>query len=108
MPRSTVSQPFEWRLFFWASHLRGGAGFLVVLGETTRIIDADHESRGNRLVSVEKSDEVRQNAACWIFFDPFDAPEYTWLAWQGVTPAMWKQLTGEDLGEIPESHGVMF
>jgi hypothetical protein len=110
MPRSTVEKAWEWRLFDWALRYRGGAGFVVIVaedGKPAQIHDGDGE---RRLVPHERAERLRQNAAHWIFFDPFDPPVYAWLEWQEVTQAMWESLLGDKLDEpeFPASHSVMF
>lgn len=126
MPRTTVAHRFEWLLFAWAQALRGGAGFLAVVdegGAIARIHEADARSFGNRCVAHEVHDAVTRSAARWIFFDPFDAPEYAWLGWQAVPPSAWGPLVRAGLeppvlavfadleallAAIPPSWGVMF
>lgn len=126
MPRATVSYPFEWKIHGWALQLRGGDGFVVVLGEdgaVVRVVEGDRVSFGNRCVSHEIMDEVTRGQARWVFYDPFDAPEYAWLQWQGVPRATWERLLGasfaaEDLHgfgrsrgtleDVPATWGVMF
>lgn len=126
MPRTTFSYPFEWKVHGWAASFRGGAGFVALLGEAGevfRVVEADRESFGNRCVSHEIMADVTRGEARWIFYDPFDAPEYAWLQWQGVPRATWERLLGEEFAagdfqgfgrardaveEFPTAWGVMF
>jgi hypothetical protein len=126
MPRTTVSYVFEWKIHAWAQRLRGGDGFVALLGaagDIVRVVEGDHASFGNRCVSHAIMEDVTGGQARWIFYDPFDAPEYAWLQWKGVPRATWEELLGasfvaEDfqgfgrvhdaVGEFPIAWGVMF
>jgi hypothetical protein len=57
----------------------------------------------------------------FLFYDPFDAPEYTWLEWQGIARPIMERLLGQAFVETdffslkdgrqqpyPETWGVMF
>ena len=122
MPRSTVQYAFEHGLLGWAQNFRAGAGFLALFGpegELLEVHEADTAQFGNRLVSHERKDRLTQSHPSWLYFDPFDWPEYAWLQWNQVPRATLKQLLGEHWGqalrlgkgdpqELPESWGVMF
>lgn len=126
MPHATAAHPFEWLIHGWAAGLRGGDGFLALVdddGAITRIVDADHVSFGNRCLSHAARDALVAGAGRWIYYDPFDAPEYAWLEWREVPQATWRALLGGDaaaarvgagvelervLAAIPPSWGVMF
>lgn len=125
MPRTTFAYGFEWKIHGWAQRLRGGDGFVALLGENgdvVRVVAAERTS-GERCGSHAVMTELTGGAARWIFYDPFDAPEYAWLQWQGVPRATWERLLGErfaaedllgfgrargPLGEFPADWGVMF
>lgn len=126
MPHTTFAYPFEWKIHAWAQRFRGGAGFLALVGEVgefVRVVEADRVSFGNRCVSHAVKEAETRGAPRWIFYDPFDAPEYAWLEWQGVPQIMWEWLlelpfAPEDLrafrgeaaalAEVPAAWGVMF
>jgi hypothetical protein len=122
MPRSTVKYAFEHGLLAWATNFRAGAGFLVLFGpegELLEIHEADAAQFGKRLVSHERKDRLTQAHPSWLYFDPFDWPEYAWLEWSQVPRATLEQLLGEPwvqalrsgkggLPELPESWSVMF
>lgn len=126
MPHTTFSYPFEWKVHAWAQRLRGGDGFVAVLGEggdIIRTVEGDDASPGGRCVSHALKEEATRGEARWISYDPFDAPEYAWLQWQGVPRATWERLLGERfvagdlvgfgrarglLDEFPADWGVMF
>lgn len=114
MPRTTARHAFEFAIHGWALRLRDGDGFLALLDDTgalVRVIEADHTSFGNRCVSHPVKDAVVAGEPRWIFYDPFDAPEYAWLSWEGVSKDMWNRLLADpfDPGvDVPTSWGVMF
>lgn len=122
MPRSTVQYAFERALLAWAQHFRSGDGFLAVFdpaGNIAQVYEAEPAPSGRGLIPHELMERVTQAHASWMFFDPFDWPEYAWLAWKAVPAATLKQLLDEhwanalsasanDPKELPESWGVMF
>ncbi len=121
MPRSTVSHAFEHGLLAWAMEFRGGDGFLAVFGPTGQVAEvyvAEAAESGKRLVSHELKERVTRERSSWMFFDPFDWPEYAWLEWSNVPRATLEQMLGpwrkafgasaESPKELPESWSVMF
>jgi len=121
MPRSTAQYVFERWVLAWALNFRAEAGFLVLFGpegELLEVHEADTAQFGNRLVSHERKDRLTQSHPSWLFFDPFDWPEYAWLQWNQVPRATleqliepWAKLFRPEKGEpqkLPESWGVMF
>ncbi|MBL9100442.1 MAG: hypothetical protein JNL82_05780 [Myxococcales bacterium] len=114
MPRATACHPFEWRIHAWAVRLRDGAGFLALLderGDITRVVEADRRSFGNHCVAHAVMTTETAAHPRWIYYDPFDAPEYAWLAWQGIVQTTWNRLLDDTLAppqDIPPSWGVMF
>jgi hypothetical protein len=122
MPHSTVKYAFEHGLLGWAQDFRQGAGFFVVFGpggEIVEVHEAEPTSTGKRLVSHERKEQLTQAHSSWMYFDPFDWPEYAWLEWNEVPRATLEHLLGEQwvqalrsgkagLRELPESWSVMF
>lgn len=122
MPRSTVKYAFEHGLLGWAMEFRGGDGFLAVFGPTGQVAEvyvAEPTESGQRLVSHELKERVTRERSSWMFFDPFDWPEYAWLEWNNVPRATLEQMLGEPWRrafgasaespqELPESWSVMF
>lgn len=97
----------------WAGSFRDGAGFVAILGpagDIVRVHEPDTVSFGNRCVSHALQEAVTREAASWIYYDPFDWPEYAWLEWTAVMPQAWRRLLGPDADAdaIPPSWGVMF
>ncbi len=72
---------------------------------------------------AETKKDFRAVGRRYIFFDPFDAPEYTWMEWHGITRQMMEARMGSSFEEsdfvpvhgpplaekgFPESWDVMF
>src|SRR5437868_2341965 len=122
MPRSTVKHAFEHGLLGWASQFRGGDGFLALFdpaGTITEVYVGEAAQSGKSLVSHELKDRITQKHASWMFFDPFDWPEYAWLEWHQVPRATLEQMldepwrkafgsSSESLKDLPETWSVMF
>lgn len=124
MPHATNQYGFEWRILEWASRLSsqltGAADFPFLMlfgpdGQIHRIHFGDgpqqHDDRAWQL--------LREAVPKWFFYDPFDAPEYTYIGWQGVAEAWFELVLGvsfeiSDLTaagktiEFPMNWGVMF
>ena len=41
-------------------------------------------------------DELVDSNHAFIFFDPFDAPIYSWIEWQGIAPTTMERLLGAE------------
>jgi hypothetical protein len=122
MPRSTVKYAFEHGLLAWASSFREGEGFFAVFGPTGQFVEvhmAHPTPSGKRLIPHERKEQLAQVHPSWLYFDPFDWPEYAWLEWHAVPQATLEKLIGEpwvqafregkgEFPELPESWGVMF
>jgi hypothetical protein len=122
MPRSTVKHAFEHGLLGWASQFRAGDGFLAVFGPAgtiTEVYVGEADQSGKRLVSHELKERITQQHSSWMFYDPFEWPEYAWLQWNQVPRAALEQMLGEpwrkafgasaeSLKELPETWSVMF
>ena len=100
MPRSTQSYPFEWKVLGFASSLSarlvgrpGYDSFLMVL-------DTDGSVRMLQFERSESSWAQRtamldSTGASYLFYDPFDAPEYTWLSWNRIERSTMERLMEE-------------
>ena len=123
MPRATANYPFEGKV--WSGlvglgdHLlgRSGEGF----GFTATLDDA---GRLTAIYAEEVDPDFRKRfkeAASSLFYDPFEGPVYTYIAWTNVPRTVMQRLlkidfqredfTGRDgqvLDAFPASHGVMF
>jgi hypothetical protein len=108
MPRSTAEWPFEFRLLAWADGHCLGTGFLLTLdadGREEGLVEGSGESA---LVDRALVDAVKVTGARYVFFDPFDKPEYAWLEWRDFPQHVFERLLGEPLeGEVPATWSVM-
>ena len=130
MPRATARFQFEWKVFSWAGHLSE-----VLTGED-RCFLAILDSRGavcQLLFGADQSqydsqtwEPLQRSNPCWLFYHPFDAPEYIYMQWQNVQRSTMERLRGESFVdadlvskplssqaageriEFPTSWGVMF
>lgn len=132
MPHMTVAYPFEWAVLGFAQgvseHLSGGIHpFLLTL---TPDGAARHLTFSNRLPSWhDETEQLNKEGASFLFYDPFDWPEYCWLEWTRVPRATMERLVGHPFTDdafvktgpatdqapdlkpantYPESWGVMF
>jgi len=66
---------------------------------------------------------LHDNTMKWLFYDPFDSPEYIWLAWRNISRDVMEHLLGvsfqakdflpnrdgaEIIHSFPETWEVMF
>ena len=99
MPRATTRFQFEWKVFSWADHLSE-----VLTGET-RCFLAILDERGSvcqLLFGIDQSHRdsqawelLQRSNPCWLFYHPFDAPEYIYIQWQNVQRSTMERLRGE-------------
>ena len=126
MPRSTVQYPFEFQVLEWAASFSVGLtgehrGFLLVVDEVGEVRQFwSGEGKGHFDLAL-KEELVAENER-WLFYDPFDAPEYTFIEWQGLESALLERLIGKafearalvsardgkSIEHIPASWRVMF
>ncbi len=124
MPQATCEYQFEWKIFNWAKHfsriLTGHyhyAFFIVFTGNglTKKIVFGDHPEEFDR----KELEALQQEAFSWLFHDPFEGPEYTYVQWQNVDRRTIERLMGAGFEpndfvsddktiEFPTSRGVMF
>ena len=130
MPRATARFQFEWTIFSWAAHLSEvltgeNRCFLAILdsrGAVRQLLFGINESQ----YDLQTWEALQRSNSCWLFYHPFDAPEYIYLQWQNVQRSTMERLIGgcftdTDLVsmslssqaasegiEFPASWGVMF
>lgn len=96
MPRSTVKYGFEFAILDWAhrfSTVMTGQdrGFFMVLtldGAVQQVLfgGAPHH------FDLAVKDSLIESNQCWLFYDPFDAPEYMWIEWRNVQRSTLERL----------------
>jgi hypothetical protein len=102
MPHSTHAYVFELKVGEFAAQLSrpltGEARtFLIVFGE-------DGAARSVIFESPTPSwhdfvDELRAAGRPYLFYDPFDLPEYAYLTWHKLEQTVMEQLIGQDFQE---------
>jgi hypothetical protein len=125
MPRSTIAYPFEYKVFDWLNRLSSWARpgepqtFLLALthqGEVIRLLFECPTAGWHEELEV-----LKQRNQPFIFFDPFDYPEYAYFQWFKIDKVTMERLMGaafqesdfagggrkEDTG-YPETWGVMY
>jgi hypothetical protein len=124
MPRATCGYRFEWKILNWAkdfSRILTGHehyAFFIALtedGRTKKVIVGDQPETLDR----KELEALQQESSCWLFHDPFEGPEYTYVQWQNVDRRTMERLVGasfepndflskDESVEFPTSWGVMF
>lgn len=134
MPHATNAHLFENKMLAIALAICGqlsggetGRAMLVVF-DRAGFVDAVHFSNPLGDWNAFKQ-ELASDGTAYLFYDPFDAPEYTWLEWRNLARDVAERLIGahfesSDLmrtrsaadgshggdarGAFPEGWGVMF
>ncbi len=124
MPHATCKYQFEWKIFNWAKDFssiltdHSHYAFFMVFTEnglTKKVIFGDRPETFDR----KELEALQQEASCWLFHDPFEGPEYTYIQWQKVDRRTMERITGANFEpndfvsndksiEFPTSWGVMF
>lgn len=97
MPSSTITYPFEYKVFAWMNSLSEWAS----PGDPQTFIITLNAEGALRTLTFESSSEswhqrielFKQQRTPFIFFDPFDFPEYAWFEWYEVNQATLERLT---------------
>ncbi len=126
MPHSTYQYLFEMRIGNWAasfvSKLNGGnRGFLLLLdadGAIRQVYTGDHPSHFDH----QLKETLTNQHSHWLFYDPFDAPEYTFIQWKSIEMSVFERFlkhtfeaadlcssrSNGSLDRVPSSWEVMF
>lgn len=131
MPRTTHAYPFEEDVFNSAAELS-----LRLTGEKYRSFlihfDVVGAVQAIQFASTElhlspMRDQLAASDAAYLFYDPFDVPEYAWLEWKDISREVMERFLGstfeakdflkygpnapgpdlEPPGVFPETWGVM-
>ncbi len=103
MPHMTQAHPFEWKVLCFAQTLAAtlaGAGtcsFLMVLTDQGAVRTLQFEPPQGGWFQITAS--MDQAGGAYLFYDPFDAPEYTWLSWRRIGRATMERLIGRHFEE---------
>ncbi len=113
MPHTTNAYPFEGKVGNFAqrlSHQLAGQGdhtFLMVLNAEGAVQILHFECPDESWHTL--TDKLNKADMSYLFYDPFDAPEYTWLSWSRIEcPAMERLIGGhfEEADFVKERHGM--
>jgi hypothetical protein len=124
VPRSTYRFSFEFAVFGAAGRLCGETAGTILLGPCGEILDVLRDGP-NRFAVCE---QLKAQGLSFVFYDPFDAPEYIWVDWHRVSRAAMEGFVGaaftdadfelmretwgvaplDPPGTFPETWGVMF
>ena len=121
MPHATSKYAFECKIDNWAS------SFIYRLTNDNRRFKLLFDGEGSvREVLIGETADKRSENPHWFFYDPFDAPEWTAIAWQNVgksvfermigatfdesdfIPRPFRDAAGKHLERFPETWNVMF
>src|SRR5215210_2284097 len=103
MPHTTAAYYFEGKVAEWAARLayqmtgQHDSTFVMVFGsdDTVRVTLVPRR-RGAELLKQERPLE---GAEPYLVYDPFEAPEYCWLSWQGISQEVMERLIGKKFEE---------
>ena len=104
MPTATAKFPFEFKILEWAN------GFSRTMTGEDRgfwlTLDSAHAVQQIIFGGFDMAarETLAQSGRGWIFYDPFDAPEYAWLEWRNVPRAALERLLGKTLNEADFTH----
>lgn len=105
MPHSTIKYPFELRVFAWASGFSEAMtghpsySFLLLLksdGAVSQLIFGDRP----RHFDVDKKEALISASPSWLFYDPFDFPEYGFLEWQNFNRSIMERVVRERFDDL--------
>ncbi len=128
MPRSTCKYGFEFKVCHFAfdiSRRFGGskspAAFLLALDSDDSVLTLSFDPPCDGWSEWKKRMEAAGMAH--LFYDPFDAPDHTWLSWHGIAKSTMERLMkstfeaedfvhegceGRETLDYPQTWGVMF
>lgn len=99
MPHMTQAYPFEWKVLGFAQNLSmtlagkdGNASFLMVLNDNGAVRTLQFECPKNGWHNL--TNRLDESGAGYLFYDPFEAPEYTWLSWRLIDRSTMERLVG--------------
>ena len=99
MPHKTQAYPFELKILIFAqslsTKLAGGNGhhsFLMILNDngSVRTLQFEHSED----TWYQLTEKLNQAGESYLFYDPFDAPEYMWLSWRQIDRSTMERLIG--------------
>jgi len=103
MLRSTYKYPFEWKVFDWAMRFSDkmtgeNRGFFIEFGRGGDVIAVIFSITTRQSIAPQKN-TLTEKADAWLFYDPFDAPEYAYIEWKNITRETMERILGETFAE---------
>ncbi|MCZ6755472.1 MAG: hypothetical protein O7E49_09190 [Gemmatimonadetes bacterium] len=97
----TQAYPFEWKVLNLAQSLsirlagerRGHQSFLMVLGIDGSVRTLQFECPEDNWHLLTK--RLDRAGTAYLFYDPFDAAEHTWLSWRQIGRSPMERLIGQ-------------
>lgn len=125
MPRSTYNYPFEFETLQWASNFcrticGKNCGFLIIFDEAGYAEKILFEATK---MNPDFSQDLLPHTCSFFLYDPFDAPEYSYIRWNKLNRTTLERIRGkqfsqtsfessikknEKLEDFPENWSVMF
>ena len=96
MPHTTQAYPFEWKVLDFAQALSARlagkrfVSFLMVFDDKGSVRTVQLERPENGWHDLTK--RLDESGSAYLFYDPFDAPEYTWLSWRQTDRSTMERL----------------
>ena len=118
MPRSTYSFAFEMKILMGLGSLFDGERVVSI-----RTLEGDWLHHKESALEIREAwrEELYKRDTPHVFYDPFDAPEYTYISWHRITKQEMEGLIGQKFlprdfygkgdqkrEEFPLSWSVMF
>ncbi len=103
MPRTTYAYPFEWKVFELANKLSAiltgeCRTFLLIFPKDGVAQNLTFEVFGTSWYDFTK--KLENASKPYLFYDPFDFPEYAFLSWYMIEKSTIKRLIGQPLQEL--------
>lgn len=111
MPHATYAYPFEFKVFGFAgefSQRLSGCerSFLLIFNENGAARSLYFEHAENSWHELTR--KLEGSGISFLFYDPFEAPEFYWLSWHKVERATMERLLGEAFEERDFMHGMPY
>ena len=104
MPRTTACYSFEFTIWDWmrkSSPPCAGEHPTLLAYVSGEQIDSLHAWRRGAFPASD-GERLLDETRSWLFYDPFDAPEYAWLSWNGIDRPAMEALIGSPLALTPQ------
>ena len=123
MPRSTYAYFFEMRILMELTKKLGKKTAICLFSKKgdLHIIREQDDEHLQYPTWHHQEEDLKKNDKSYLFYDPFDAPEYTYISWNNLSQKQMEDLIHyqfspqEFIGyqekkriEFPVSWGVMF